>query len=68
LLLALHIEPHIFVAELIGGLVLIVISTASAALKKTDAFRKAIKRSIGVLLFEHRDVIPPPRPCNGGHG
>jgi hypothetical protein len=27
LLFALHIEPHIFVAELIGGLVLIVISS-----------------------------------------
>jgi hypothetical protein len=42
--------------------------TTSADLKKTDASRKAIKRGFGVQLVEHRDIIPPPKPCSGGHG
>jgi hypothetical protein len=42
--------------------------TASVDLKNTDAFSKAIKRRLGVQFVEHRDNIPPPKACNGGHG
>jgi hypothetical protein len=42
--------------------------TASADLKNTDAFSKAIKRWLGVQFVEHRDNIPPPKARNGGHG